>query len=44
MLLTATARDHHPFFLSVNHVWLTDAVPWRYVIKVEFTDQPEGTG
>jgi putative RNA 2'-phosphotransferase len=28
----AMARDGHPFYLSANGVWLTDAVPARYLV------------
>ena len=24
-------RDRYPFFLSLNGVWLTDSVPWKYI-------------
>ena len=30
----AMTRDGHTFWLSRNNVWLTDAVPWRYLALV----------
>ena len=35
----AMVRDECTFFLSNNGVWLTESVPWRYVIGVEIPNK-----